>query len=146
MSDQFVTVATFYKPVEAHLARTRLESEGIVCFVTDEQLVQVNWLFPHTGRVKLKVLEEEVRRARDVLRPRPRLVVVADEDAQIPKGELICPRCRSFDVYYHRFNKRVADLVSVFFGFLLPWLSRKWVCKQCGYQWKDKQSGRPTDC
>lgn len=144
MSDQFVTIATFSKPVEAHLARTKLESEGIPCFVTDEQLVQVNWLFPHAGGVKLKVSAEDASRARDILRPKPRLVVVADKDAQIPDGEMICPRCRSFDVYYHGFNRRFAALAAELFGFLVPWLSRKWVCKQCGYEWKDKSSDRPS--
>jgi hypothetical protein len=142
MTSDFVTIATFNRPVEAHLAKTKLESEGIVCFVTDEQLVQVNWLFPHAGGVKLKVPAEHSQRARDILRPKPRLVVVADKDALIPEGEMICPRCRSFDVYYHRFTHRLTALVAGFFGFLVPWLSRKWVCKQCGYEWKDKSSDR----
>jgi hypothetical protein len=144
MSERFVTVATFNIPVEAHLAKTRLESEDISCFVTDEQLVQVNWLFPHVVRIKLKVPLEEAYRAREVLRPKPRLVVVADTDARIPEGEMICPKCRSFDVYYHHFSRRIIAVLSAMFGLLLPWLSRKWVCKQCGYEWKDKSSERRT--
>jgi ribosomal protein S27AE len=136
-SDDFVTVATFARPVEAHLARTKLESEGIPCFVTDEQLVQVNWLFPNViGGVKLKVPASYAPRAKDILRPRPRLVVVADADAKIPEDELICPRCRSFDVYRHK--QRLAAVATALFGSILPWHIRKWVCKQCGYQWKDK--------
>jgi hypothetical protein len=145
VSDQFVTIATFDKPVEAHLAKTKLESEGITCFVTDEQLVQVNWLFPHAGGAKLKVPAEDAERARDILRPRPRLVVVADEDARIPDGELICPRCRSFDVYFHRFGRKILAVITAMFGFLMPWISSKWVCKQCGYEWKDKTAGRSRD-
>jgi len=136
MSSDFVTVATFSRPVEAHLAKTKLESEGIPCFVTDEQLVQVNWLFPNTiGSVKLKVHATYMRRAQDVLRPKPRLVVVAEDNAEIPDDELICPRCRSFDVYRRR--QRFAAVAAAVFGFIVPWLGRKWMCKQCGYRWKD---------
>ena len=143
MSIKFVTVANYSRPVDAHLARTKLESEGITCFVTDEVFVQVNWLFPSVGGVKLKVPAEEAQRAKDILRPTPRLVVVAADDAVIPDDEMICPRCRSFDVYYHRFSHRLAALVATLFSFLVPWLSYKWVCKQCGYEWKDKYPARP---
>jgi len=143
MSNEFVTVANYGRPVDAHLARTKLESEGITCFVTDEVFVQVNWLFPSVGGVKLKVPAEEAQRAKDILRPTPRLVVVAADDAVIPDDEMICPRCRSFDVYYHRFSHRLAALVATLFSFLVPWLSYKWVCKQCGYEWKDKYPARP---
>jgi hypothetical protein len=143
MSSDFVTVANYSGPVEAHLARTKLESEGIPCFVTDEVYVQVNWLFPNVGGVKLKVPAEEAQRAKDILRPKPRLVVVAAADAVIADDEMICPHCRSFDVYYHRFNHRFVAFVATMFSFLVPWLSYKWVCKQCGYEWKDKSPVRP---
>lgn len=144
MFSEFVTVASFSRPVEAHLAKTKLESEGIPCFVTDEHLVQVNWLYSNAiGGVKLKVPSPYLQRARDILRPRPRLVVVASDNADIPDDELICPRCRSFDVYRRR--QRVAALMAALFGLAVPWMGRKWVCKQCGYQWRDKPPvRRPT--
>lgn len=129
--------------MDAHLDRTRLESEGITCVVSDEYLVRVNWLLSNAiGGVKLMVPEWEESRAREVLRPRPQLVVVADgESPETEDTELICPSCRSYDVYFHRFNRRVAGIFWLMFGFVVPWLSRKWVCKQCGYQWKERRSG-----
>jgi len=136
-----VAVATFSHPVEAHLARTRLESEGIDCVVTDEYLVRVNWLLSNAiGGVKLMVPKWDEDRARDILRPAPHLVVVADPDDadELSRKDLICPNCRSFDVYYHRFDRRVAGIFWLFFGFIVPWISRKWVCKQCGYEWKER--------
>lgn len=141
MSAKWVAVASYSQPVEAHLARTRLESEGIQCVVRDEYLVRVNWLLSDAiGGVKLMVPEWEAERARDILRPQPRLVVVAD--AGQPPGddddELVCPRCRSYDVYFHRFSRRIAGLAWLMFGFIVPWRSRKWVCTQCGYEWKER--------
>jgi len=145
VSKNWVTVATFSQPVEAHLARTRLEAEGIRCIVADEFLVRVNWLLSNAiGGVKLMVPAWEADRARELLRPRPRLVDVADEACPDAGAgdDLICPSCRSYDVYFHRFDRRVAGLFWLFAGFIVPWRSQKWVCKECGYEWKDRRGGR----
>lgn len=140
MSSDWVTVATFSQPVEAHLARTKLESEGVECVVSDEYLVRVNWLLSNAvGGVKLRVPEWEEQRARELLRPRPRLVVVADARDDAVDDESICPNCRSYDVYYRRFNRRAAGVFWLFFGFIVPWLDRRWMCKQCGYEWKERR-------
>jgi len=138
MNKNWVTVATFGQGVDAHLARTKLESEGIQCMVSDEYMVRVNWLLSNAvGGVKLMVPSWEAGRAREILRPRPHLVVAADpEKGDGEDVDLICPRCHSYDVYYHRFNKRVISLLVLFFGFAVPWLSRLWICKQCDYQWR----------
>ena len=149
MNMDWVAVATFSQPIEAHLARTKLESEGIVCVVADEYLIRVNWLLSNAvGGVKLMVPRWEADRARDILRPVPRLVVVADaEEAESAQpGELICPNCRSYDVYFHRFSRRIAGIFWLMFGFIVPWRSRKWVCMQCGYEWKERypvETGEP---
>jgi rubredoxin len=146
MAGEWITIATFSQPVEAHLARTRLESEGITCVVSDEYLVRVNWLLSDAvGGVKLRVPSWDAPRAREILRPKPRLVVVADAavDPHTASDEdMICPRCRSFDVYYTRFSRRAAGLFMLVFGFILPWLDRRWLCKQCGYEWKGKVNPR----
>ena len=76
--NEWVKVASFSQPFEAHLARTRLEAEGIACVVSDEYLVRVDWLLSNAiGGVKLMVPAGEAARAREALRPRPHLVVVA---------------------------------------------------------------------
>ena len=135
---EWVTVASFSQPIEAHLARTKLESEGIPCVVGDENLVGVYaFLSNAVGGVKLKVPGYAARQAREALRPRPQLVVVADENDPAD-GEMICPRCRSYDVYYRRFNQRVAGFFILLLGFLVPWRDRRWTCKQCGYEWKER--------
>lgn len=139
MADKWIAVASFSQPVEAHLARTKLESEGITCVVRDEYLVRVNWLLSNAvGGVKLMVPAWEADRAIEILRPRPHLVVVADEEAETD-GELVCPRCRSFDVYFNRYSRRVAGLFWLVFGFIVPWGDHRWICKQCGYEWKEKR-------
>jgi rubredoxin len=144
MTGKWITVATYSQPVQAHLARTQLESEGIRCVVGDEHLVRVDWLLSNAiGGVKLKVHSTDAEHAREVLRPKPRLVVVAEPGTSryggVEDDDLICPRCRSFDVYFHRFDKRIAGVFWLAFGFIVPWLARKWECKQCGYSWRERR-------
>ncbi len=52
----FVTVAHFFIPTEAHILRGRLESEGIPAVVTDANLVQANNLISvAVGGVRVQV-------------------------------------------------------------------------------------------
>ena len=137
MPSDWIAIASFSQPVEAHLARTKLESEGIPCVVGNENLVRVDWLLSNAvGGVKVMVPCWEAEHARDVLRPQPRLVVVAERGAP-GDGEMICPHCRCDDVYYSRYNRRVAGVFMLLFGFLIPWRDRRWACTRCGYQWKE---------
>jgi hypothetical protein len=137
MQSEWIAVASFSQPVQAHLARTKLESEGIPCVVGDEHLVRVDWLLSNAiGGVKLLVPHAEADRARDALRPRPQLVAVHPRGGPAD-GEMICPRCRCDDVYYNRYNRRIAGVFILLLGFLIPWRDRRWACTQCGYEWKE---------
>lgn len=63
-----VIVASYTRPVEAHLARGRLEAEGIQAFVLDEQAITVNpFLAPALGGVKVAVAAADASRAREIL-------------------------------------------------------------------------------
>ena len=144
MTDEFVTIATFDQPVEAHLARSKLESEGIPCFVAEERFIQVNWLLASVfGCVELKVPSGSADRARNALRPRPRLVVLADANsARSRADETACPRCRSFDVYAHHLKQRIGTVAVALLSLLGRSWRYRWICKQCGYEWKERAGDR----
>lgn len=64
----FVTVAAFDTSPEAHIAMGRLEAEGIDCYLTDEHLVQTDWLYSiAVGGIKLQVPAPHAERARQIL-------------------------------------------------------------------------------
>jgi hypothetical protein len=136
MSEKLVTVAAFSLAIEADLARTKLESEGIECFVADEHTVTMNWLYSHAiGGVKLKVWQSDLQRAKEILGRRS-----ATEEGQgdhvAGTEELHCPRCGSADVHYERFSRRLAFASWILLSFPLPLLKKKWNCRTCGHQWK----------
>lgn len=66
--NQLITIAAFSQPIEAHLVKTRLESEGIECFLANEHIVTMNWLWSNAvGGVELQVKESDVEKATEIL-------------------------------------------------------------------------------
>ncbi|MBV9865417.1 MAG: DUF2007 domain-containing protein [Abitibacteriaceae bacterium] len=63
-----VTIASFTTPLEAHMVRSLLESEGIESLVFNEQIAGVHLpLAAATGGVQVQVLESDADRAREIL-------------------------------------------------------------------------------
>jgi len=52
------TIASYSFPYEAHIARAKLESEGIPAFVADEHTISMQWLYSNAlGGVRLQVAD-----------------------------------------------------------------------------------------
>src|SRR5688572_16682195 len=98
---RWAVAATFSHPLEAHVARIRLESEEIDCFLEDEYMIATDWLYSNAiGGVKLLVPWPDLDRARELLRRPGRL---ADDE---PTPTPTCPECGSPDVYALRYARR----------------------------------------
>jgi ribosomal protein L37AE/L43A len=115
--ERFVTVAVYVYPWEAQLAKARLETEGIESLVADENAAGI-YGANAIGGIKLRVREEDLDRATDLLRtlrPIPEIYLVTEEDAR----RVRCPSCQSEDV--------AAE----------GWFRRGWSCRVCGAAWKE---------
>jgi len=134
------TVARFREPYEAHLARGKLEAEGIPAVVVDEHLVQINWMYSQAiGGVKLQVPEEVFERAREILGKDYEKELGEIEEAQFePSPEEVCPNCRSSSTAARRYS--LWSLLPSFI-FLVPIFFRKRgrVCNSCGATWRSKR-------
>src|SRR5260370_17361888 len=68
MSDTLVTVGTFWSPVEANLARNRLEAAGMQAFLVSEESVSMAWHLTNAfGGVKLQVGDGDAEEAQAIL-------------------------------------------------------------------------------
>ena len=69
MAAHLVTIATYYTPEMAHLAKNRLENERITTHLVDEMVVGMDWELGNTavGGVKLQVAAHDEDRARKIL-------------------------------------------------------------------------------
>ena len=63
-----ITIANFPYPIDANLAKSRLEAEGIDCVLTNEHIAGMNWYWPLAiGGVGLQVRESDAQRAMGIL-------------------------------------------------------------------------------
>lgn len=64
-----VTVRSYRDPIDAELAKARLEGAGIPAFLADQHVVAIQWLYSIAiGGVKVNVEDSDLAFAREVLR------------------------------------------------------------------------------
>lgn len=68
MDIELVTVAVFNYPHEAYSLRGRLETEGIFCFLENENIVTANPLYSHAvGGIQIRVKKEDKEKALEII-------------------------------------------------------------------------------
>ena len=137
--ERLVTLETFTTPWEAQIARARLEAEGIHSVIADENFVRLYWaLSSALGGVKLQVREEDAARAAEMLRDRdpiPEIYLLTEEDAALPR----CPGCKSDNLDFERWSRLGFFGSWVILGVPLPIPRRRWICRNCGEDWKEEE-------
>jgi hypothetical protein len=79
--DTMMTVATFDTLMEAELARSYLEGEGIRCFLADAEMVNTAWyLSGAMGGIKLQVAKADFLTAERLLNSRPKGALTGLDD------------------------------------------------------------------
>ena len=113
----FTTVAHYTDPIEAHLARGRLMSEGIDAHLGDEHLAVANWEWRlAVGGVKVRVADRDAERARAIL-----AAVDAGEYAlEVDIDEERALRAPDRESW----SSRLAWLALMLFAIPLPWRRR----------------------
>ncbi len=68
MEDKIVVHSSHYSPIEANIIKTRLEANGIPCFLTNENVGTIHPLYNlSAGGVKLNVFEKDITRINAIL-------------------------------------------------------------------------------
>jgi DNA-directed RNA polymerase subunit RPC12/RpoP len=144
--EKLVTVATFSDVLEAKIVQSMLESEGISCFVQDENIIGINWMLSAAvGGVKLKVRESDLNEASLLLSENAKMIMVpefaSDERAQSSNDAVRCPECGSDNVVREQLSKRAFFLSWIFLGFPIPFFSNSYRCLSCNRTWKKEKRG-----
>ena len=138
MSD-WITIARYPTPVEANLARGRLEVEGIRATLANELSV----LSGFGGEsIELQVGRTDVERASAILKQRPESTSADDWASQDPVER--CLVCQSSFVETQSLPLPLR-LLRALVGAALPlpdgvFASRGRVCGVCGYRWREGDS------
>lgn len=115
-----VIVAHYHDPIEAHIARGLLASQGIDAHLGDEHLALANWEWRlAVGGVKLRVPQEQAMHARNILRAAESGEYVLDEDGDehersADERTLHAPDRESW-------SSRLAWVALMLFSVPLPW-------------------------
>ena len=88
-----VEVASGLEPYAAHIARGRLEAEGIPALVLDDQLLNPHGSFEARPRARIRVAAEYAEQAREILHAdyTDELERLADESAEPPELPSLAP-------------------------------------------------------
>jgi hypothetical protein len=140
MAENIIVLDSFYEPLAAHLARTKLEAAGIPCFLTNENLVSLNRMYsPVAGGVRLHVYQRDAAQAAEVLREPPVMRAEPGGLAEPAPAEAEhCPRCGSGEVTY---DAAAEPGAAHWFVALLsrlrryPLQGRAHHCFHCGLNW-----------
>jgi DNA-directed RNA polymerase subunit M/transcription elongation factor TFIIS len=141
MTDKLITIANFIEPFQADLARAKLESEGIKCFLAGENFVATYWLLSNADRgIKLQVRESEAEKALEVLSPEEGAGVQEPSGASAASeaADLRCPKCSSENIGYEEFSRKAFFLGILFLRFPLAFPKRSTKCRECGHVWKEE--------
>ena len=125
MTNEPVIVETYDDSIAAHLARARLDSEGIEAWVLDEHLVTYDPLISRAvGGVKVMVSQADQVAAREILARK----AVAEPS--------VCPKCGSMHVTQHQAGRRSAFLTLLLLGIPIGRARPKSRCVDCQHTWR----------
>lgn len=135
MDDKLITIARFSTPTTAHVARARLEADGIDAVVLNENIAT---LAPFLGfqdggqMVQLQVRAEDARLAADSLG-----LEAPSNETEEPEVPAACPRCNCERVAADR--NPLTGFFNALAKFYDPDLAcYRWRCPKCHHGWKTR--------
>ncbi len=135
--NQFKTIASYRDLPLAELAKAKLESEGIFCFLKNKNHVGLNWLYSFAlGGVKVQVKCEDSETAIEILNSDQsgELSDIEDSFPALAKNE-ICTECGSSDLELINASRK-AGAFSLLFGLPLIFFRKRYKCRDCGNKMK----------
>ena len=137
--NSLTTVETFISPWDAHIAKGRLEAEGIPVFIVHEHHIWANWIYSQAlGGVKLQVPTNYAEEALKVIRSH----IKGEYESSLP-DELaehngnMCSKCGSTD-FKSKYPIALVVLVILtlgLFAIIFPLRKDRHSCRNCGNEW-----------
>ena len=147
MRKGWTMLLSFDSSTDAHLARSKLESEEILAFLKDEHVNQVFSSYPVTyGGIKLYVRDDDVERAAEIMveggfvrlpikREKPKIVRYSN-----PAERNICPYCQSDHIGKGHQTSLWTALVTFTIGVIFPIPNTVYKCYECDKEWRFKKA------
>ncbi|HKJ46558.1 MAG TPA: DUF2007 domain-containing protein [Balneolales bacterium] len=152
MEKRFITIASYSMAHQAHLLKSKLESEGIPCILADEFTITMNWFYANAlGGIKvqipyefyddaLKIIDEDLSEEVQMLSDEEFDDLSSDdsteheESFEIEAGTL-CPYCHSDDIRVVKLIHKETLLSKLTFGLIHQKPMKKNCCNICLNDW-----------
>lgn len=136
---QLKTIANFRDLPLAELAKAKLKSESIPCFLQDKNLVGIDWMYSQAiGGIKLQVREEHMDIAKQILNEdcSADLKMVEEEFPALEKSDL-CEKCSSPNLIILDATRK-AGAWSLLLGFPFIFFRKRYQCTECSHIMKKR--------
>jgi hypothetical protein len=139
---EFVVVRHIRDMPEALLSKSVLESAGIECYLGDEGVIRMDWLWSNAvGGLKLWVRQEDAESASELLDQGTTGDFAVEGVGEFK--QVRCPKCQSLEVSFEGINKRAA-YAGILVGLPATFELNRWTCNSCGHQWPETIEAPPT--
>lgn len=131
------TITSFRDLPLAELAKAKLESENIYCFLANKNHVGINWLYSFAiGGVKVQVRQEDAEEAIRILNA-DNSEALQDIESSFPSIEQkdLCHNCGSENISVINLSRKAAAW-SLLLGLPLLLFGKRYKCKDCGHKMK----------
>lgn len=120
-------LVTFDNSLTANILKSKLENEGIPCFLNNENFTNIMPLYFNMlgSGVRVMVPTDQIERARKI--------------AKIDQGELTCPNCGSINIMNsveRTSSKLKLALIAIFLFLPIGNLLNNYTCMNCEHQFK----------
>lgn len=130
-----IIIASYRDLPLAELAKSKLESEGIPCFLLNKNMIGLNWLYSNAlGGVELQVRNEDAEKASEILKEdhSSDLLDIENEFPEAAQGDL-CTKCGSANVRLIKVSRKYGAL-SLLLSFPLILFGKQYQCRDCGHK------------
>ncbi len=133
----WVPVKRFRDLPDASIAKGALDSAGIECHLTDENMVRLDWFWSNLiGGAKLVVKPEDAETALHILNGPTPAGIEYEEGQEFLQPS--CPKCGSVEVTNENSAKGMTLATLWVSSLPIPIESRQWACGACGATWLEE--------
>jgi len=135
-----VVLRQYRDMTEAMTDRMILEAADIDCYLYDENMVRLDWLWSNLlGGLKLVVRQSDAEDAERALNSEPGEKFEVEGVGEYEQER--CPKCGSNDVSCDELMKRIAG-AGLFLGMPIAIHQKGWNCHNCGHTWEVAEAGK----
>jgi DNA-directed RNA polymerase subunit RPC12/RpoP len=125
---RLITINSFTDIFIANIWKTKLESEGLVCYLYDENIGSMNFQYSFAiNGIKLKILKSDYNKALKILNDA--------DDVGEDIDDYSCIKCESKNIEYFHYRRGIINAFGIFFlGFPIIFPLQGYKCNDCGYK------------